>query len=103
MHDSISPPWCGPNARTPADTESLRGAPVVATLRAASVEGGVTPLYPVHPGRVVKIDAHEGKAVKAGDPLFTLDETLARLQVDEARAALEGAQVQQKNAGILAK
>jgi multidrug resistance efflux pump len=67
------------------------------------VESGVTPLYPVQPGRVVKIDAIEGTAVKVGDALFTLDETLARLQVDEARAALEGSQVQQKNAGILAK
>jgi multidrug resistance efflux pump len=67
------------------------------------VESGVTPLYPVQPGRVVKLDAHEGVAVKAGDPLLLLDDALARIQVDEARAALEGAQVQQKNAGILAK
>ncbi len=43
MHDSMSPPWRGPNARTPAPTESFSGAPVVATLRAASVDGGVTP------------------------------------------------------------
>jgi multidrug resistance efflux pump len=67
------------------------------------VEGGVTPLYPVQPGRVVKVDAHEGTAVEAGAALFTMDETLARIQVDEARAALEGAQVQQRNAGILTK
>ena len=43
MHDSMSPPWCGPNARIPAATQSFSGAPVVATLRAASVDGGVTP------------------------------------------------------------
>ena len=43
MHDSMSPPWYGPKARMPAATQSLSGAPVVATLRAASVDGGVTP------------------------------------------------------------
>ena len=43
MHDSMSPPWCGPNARIPAATQSFIGAPDVATLRAARVDGGVTP------------------------------------------------------------
>jgi multidrug resistance efflux pump len=67
------------------------------------VEGGVTPLYPVQPGRVVQIDAKEGVHVEAGVPLVRLDDTLAQIQVDEARAALEAAQTQEKNAVTLAE
>jgi multidrug resistance efflux pump len=66
------------------------------------VEGGVTPLYPVQLGRVVAIDAKEGVHVEAGVALLRLDDTLAKLQEDEARAALEAAQTQQKNAATLA-
>jgi hypothetical protein len=43
MQVSTSPPWYMPKPRTPAATEARRGAPVVATWRAASVDGGVTP------------------------------------------------------------
>ena len=39
----MSPPWYMPNPRTPEATHERKRAPVVATLRAASVEGGVTP------------------------------------------------------------
>jgi multidrug resistance efflux pump len=67
------------------------------------VEGGVAPLYPLQPGRVAKVLAQEGKAVKAGDPLLELDATLAKLQRDKARAALDASKVQQKNAGLLAE
>ena len=37
------PPSDDPNARTPAAAAARIGAPVVATLRAASVDGGVAP------------------------------------------------------------
>jgi HlyD family secretion protein len=67
------------------------------------VEGGVTPLYPVQPGRVVHIDAQEGQHVSAGAPLFRLDDTLALLQVREAQAALDVAKTQEKNAATLAE
>jgi hypothetical protein len=43
MQLSMSPPWYIPNPSTPAATLARSRAPVVATFRAASVEGGVTP------------------------------------------------------------
>ncbi len=43
MQPSTSPPWYRPKPSTPAATQARRGAPLVATLRAAMVEGGVTP------------------------------------------------------------
>ena len=43
MQLSMSPPWYIPNPRTPAATLARIRAPVVATFRAASVDGGVTP------------------------------------------------------------
>jgi multidrug resistance efflux pump len=63
------------------------------------VEGGVTPVAPVQPGRVTRVDAHEGSPVAAGKPLFRLDDTVPRLQADEARAALAGALVRRDEAG----
>jgi multidrug resistance efflux pump len=52
---------------------------------------------------VVNIQAHEGQHMSAGAPLFQLDDTLAQIQVQEARAALEAAQTQEANAGTLAQ
>jgi multidrug resistance efflux pump len=48
------------------------------------VEGGVTPLYPVIPGRVKSIQAHENESVQANAELFRLDDTLAVLKAREA-------------------
>jgi multidrug resistance efflux pump len=67
------------------------------------VEDGVTPLYPVQPGRVVKVPAREGRATAAGDPLLQLDDTLAQIQVEEARIALATAVIHKKNAASLAE
>jgi multidrug resistance efflux pump len=66
------------------------------------VEHGVTPISAVQPGRVVKVQAQEGKAVEADAPLFVLDETIARSEVDAAKAALESARLQEKQARTLA-
>src|SRR5437762_2074413 len=38
------------------------------------VESGVTALYPIQPGRVAEVLAHEDDAVKAGAVLFRLDD-----------------------------
>jgi hypothetical protein len=43
MHASTSAPWWVPKLSTPAATVFRSGAPVLATVRAASVEGGVAP------------------------------------------------------------
>lgn len=79
-------------AATPADGLSW------CSLGYVDIEGGVTPLYPAQPGRVRSIDSRENEAVKAGDPLFHLDEKVPQLKVREAKAAVEAAQEQLKAA-----
>src|SRR5438093_4268221 len=58
------------------------------------VEHGVTPLYPLVPGRVVQIDVRESQSVEAGAILIRLDDRLARQRLLEAEADLEAAQAQ---------
>jgi multidrug resistance efflux pump len=58
------------------------------------VEHGVTPLYPLVPGRVVQVDVRESQSVQAGAILLRLDDTLARQRLVEAEADLEAAQAQ---------
>lgn len=64
------------------------------SLGYVDIEGGVTPLYPLQPGRVEKIVAHENEAVKAGQPLFYLEDTVPQLKVSRAKAGIEEAQAQ---------
>lgn len=72
------------NAVTPA--EGTRWS----SLGYVDIEGGVTPLYPALPGRVTSIEAKENELVKAGAPLFHLDDTVPVDRVRQAEAALRG-------------
>jgi multidrug resistance efflux pump len=68
------------------------------------VEGGVTPLYPVVPGRVVQVIAKENqKFTEAGKPLLKLDDTLAKERLEEAKADLQAAEDQLEQAKDLPK
>jgi multidrug resistance efflux pump len=58
------------------------------------VEDRVTPLYPLQPGQVKTILAHENVPVRKGDRLLQLDDRLARSHVDEAQLAVQEAQEQ---------
>jgi multidrug resistance efflux pump len=58
------------------------------------VEHGVTPLYPLAPGRVVKVEVRESQSVETGTVLIRLDDRLAKLRLQEAEADLEAAQAQ---------
>jgi HlyD family secretion protein len=58
------------------------------------VESGITPLFPLQPGRVTAVKAKENQKVKAGAVLLKLDDELARQQLQEAQAALAAAEVQ---------
>jgi multidrug efflux pump subunit AcrA (membrane-fusion protein) len=58
------------------------------------VAHGVTPLYPLQPGRVVVVKVRETQSVKAGTVLVRLDDRLARLRLQEAEADWEAAQAQ---------
>jgi multidrug resistance efflux pump len=58
-------------------------------------------LYPLAPGRVARVLAHENDVVSAGTVLLTLDDTMARLHIQEAQAAFEAAQAQRAKAQTL--
>jgi multidrug resistance efflux pump len=65
------------------------------------VQGGVIPLYPLQPGRVVKLEVRENQEVKAFAPLFRLDDTVEQELVAEAEAGLTAAEAQLKQANLL--
>lgn len=64
------------------------------SLGFVDIEGGITKLYPLQPGRVKGISAHENELVKAGEPLLYLDDTVPALKVREAKSDLDGARKQ---------
>ncbi|HWG42181.1 MAG TPA: hypothetical protein VN688_05295 [Gemmataceae bacterium] len=75
-------------ATTPADDQPWM------SLGYVDIEGGVTPLYPLQPGRVKSIEAVENEPIEANAPLLHLDDTLAALKVREAKIALAAAKEQ---------
>ena len=60
------------------------------------VEGGVTALYPVQPGRVVEVCVKENEYIAnpKAKPLLRLDPTFAQQRLDEAKADLAASQLQ---------
>jgi HlyD family secretion protein len=81
-----------------ANTSTVAG---VICFGHVDVEGGVTSLYPLLPGRVASVDVHEGASVKADTILLHMDDRLAAARVREAEAALHAAQAQLDDAGTL--
>jgi HlyD family secretion protein len=82
-------PW----ERGDGGERSARGAAVVC-FGYVDIEHGVTPLYPLVPGRVIGVEVGETQAVKTGTVLIRLDDRLARLRLQEAEADAEAAQAQ---------
>ncbi len=78
------------SAAPPGRSSSDRRAVAVAYV---DVEGGVRPLYPAVPGRVIDAPVPEGKEVEAGAVLLRMDDALAKARLKEAKieynAALE--------------
>src|SRR5438309_997022 len=74
-----------PDATSP---EPEAAAPGVGCFGFVDVEHGVTPLYPVQPGRVERVLVAEGDGVAAGAVLLRLDDRAARSRVEEARAGV---------------
>jgi multidrug resistance efflux pump len=58
------------------------------------VEPGVTALYPVQPGRVIEVLAHEDESVKAGTVLFRIDDRQAQFLARRAEEDLKAAELQ---------
>src|SRR5688572_30759592 len=71
-----------------AATAPAAPAEVVVCFGHVDVAGGVVALAPVQSGRIVSIDVQEDQPVAPGTVLLRLDDTAARLRVDEARAAV---------------
>jgi multidrug resistance efflux pump len=75
----------------------------VACFGHVDVKHGVTSLYPTQPGRVLEVPVEEGQIVEAGTVMLRLEETMARLRIQEARADLEAARSQLVEARKLPK
>ena len=61
-------------------------------------EHGLAPLYPLQPGRVKQVLVDEGQKVAKDQILFTLDDRIAKAQVEEAQAAVAASKAQWDNA-----
>ncbi len=83
-HAGDSPTYSAPATKPAEDSRWM-------SLGYVDIEGGVTPLYPLQQGRVKSIDVAENEEVKAGTPLFHLEDNVQALKVRQARDALEGA------------
>ncbi len=77
------------------------GKPQITYIGFVDVESGITPMYPLQPGRVTEIYVAEGDKVKKGQKLFSVDDTLARDQLKEAQADLDAAKAAVAKVGQL--
>src|SRR5262245_25718920 len=68
-----------------------RGERRAVAVAYVDVEGGVRPLYPAVPGRVVDAPVPEGKEVEAGTVVLRIDDALAQAKLEEAQIAYEAA------------
>ncbi len=83
----------------PAGAE-LSDLPMNRTFCIAHVdaEHGLAPLYPLQPGRVKQVLVDEGQKVQKDQILFTLDDRIAKAQLEEAQAAVAASKAQWDNA-----
>jgi membrane fusion protein (multidrug efflux system) len=65
------------------------------------VEGGVRPLYPTQPGRVVELPVGEGVEVNEGTLLLKVDDTLAKLLLAQAEIDAQAARKRLEQAELL--
>jgi multidrug resistance efflux pump len=76
---------------------------VAGGLGYVDVEPGVAKLYTLQPGRVVKVLARDNDVVEEGAVLIQLDDTKAKEDLVQARAALKAAENDREKARFLAK
>jgi multidrug resistance efflux pump len=87
-----------PNGAAPPAAPTGRADPRVVCIAYCDLEYGVTPIYPLQPGRVVKVSARDGDPVEAGAPLFAVDDRAAQESLQQAEADEADAEVQLKEA-----
>ncbi len=78
----------GFNHAPPTVTSEIVAPPAIMAVGYIDGEFGVSKLYPLQPGRLIKT-VPEGTVVKKGEPLLWLDEEIADLKLKEAKADLD--------------
>jgi multidrug resistance efflux pump len=82
------------SATVPTSESSAPASTAVACFGYVDVDGGVTALYPLQPGRVERVCVRENDEVTAGTVLLRLDARQAEQLVRQAQADLDAAQAQ---------
>ena len=88
------PAWIGAEAESEPVSKPPPPPMRVFCFGYVDVETGVVELLPTQTGRIVEIPIKENTRVEKGDVLLRLDEEPARLEVQEARAAVGTAEAQ---------
>jgi multidrug resistance efflux pump len=83
-----------------AQAAPIEGAVCIAHV---DVEARITELYPSLPGRVAKVLAREGQALKKGDVIFRMEDRPARYLLTQAEAELRAAKARHSDALKLPK
>ncbi len=104
---ACAPPAAEPQAPTPGGASAAASAPAPRTAPAKAVRhrpsieltGSLTATASVQlgfdvPGRISKLLVERGARVRKGQPLATLDDSMARAQLAQAEAAVSGARAQ---------
>src|SRR5690606_21070992 len=83
---------------TPVEMVKVESAPLVEDIRAVGtfLSNESTNIQPEVPGRITAILFQEGQAVKKGDTLIQLDDSIAKAELDKAQANYELAQLTHK-------
>lgn len=88
--------WLAPDPRSEKGPGQGRTADLASTgltwFGYVDLRLGTAGLSPLRPGRVTRLLVRENDEVSQGAPLLQLDDELARLQLEEAAAALKAAQ-----------
>src|SRR3982075_2722577 len=67
------------------------------------VEADMIFVCPAEPGRVIKLNVREGDQVKAGAPLYSVDDDLQKADLNQNNATLANAQQTYDRAAALSK
>jgi multidrug resistance efflux pump len=92
-----------PSPEVPGRGDGAATAHEVVCFGHVDVEHGVVSLYPTQPGRVEEVKVVEGQHVQKGHVLVQVDDSLAKLFRDQAKADLQAAVAQEGEAANLRK
>jgi multidrug resistance efflux pump len=89
------------HAQGGSQASSSSGPRRAVAIAHVDLEHGLTNLHPVKPGRVVAVDAQEGKPYKEGDVLLRVDDSQEQRDVARARLDVQAAEERVKEANRL--